>query len=268
MSSGNQQLLLGGSRGGETFISATGGTVDNTVVVSGVNYTTHTFTSTGSSTFTVNSVGANSTVEYLIVAGGGGGADDVGGGGGAGGLLFNSTTVTAQAYNFTVGAGGTAGTGTFSTVGVQPTPGGNSVALGFTAIGGGVGAGRRDGSAVQNVAGSGGSGGGGAYPGTSGGNGTAGQGNNGGTAPSTSNGGGGGGAGSAGSGQTAGAGLSNSISGSPVIYSVGGGGGFLGGGGGTSSTDPGSGGAGGGNSPIGTSGAGRNGIIIIRYRRA
>jgi len=116
-------------------------------------------------------------VDYLIVAGGGGGGSDDAGGGGAGGLLTGTTTLTGEFYSITVGAGGSPGTqaGTGASNGSQ---GGNSVAFGLTAIGGGYGA------TQGNNGGSGGSGGGGGHSNsgapTLGGNGTSLQGGKGG----------------------------------------------------------------------------------------
>jgi len=126
-------------------VRATGGTVYDTDV-DGTTYRVHVFTATGDSTFTVTRAG---TVEYLLVAGGGGGSGnfyDDGGGGGGGGLVTGSTAVTAQAYTITVGAGGAKSEGY--------TSGGNTTALGLTALGGGGGGGHR------SSGGSGGSGGG------------------------------------------------------------------------------------------------------------
>ena len=115
-------------------VRATGGTVYDTNV-DGTTYRVHVFTATGNTTFTVSRGG---TVEYLLVAGGGGGSGnfyDDGGGGGGGGLVTGSTSVTAQAYTITVGAGGVKSEGY--------TPGGNTTALGLTALGGGGGGGHR-----------------------------------------------------------------------------------------------------------------------------
>ncbi len=194
-------------------------------------------------------------VQALVVAGGGGGGGNYGGGGGAGGVIYNNSyTVTAQAYTVTVGAGGTGGNQGV----VQATNGGNSVFNDQIAIGGGNGGGY--GSANG---GNGGSGGGGGYSGGTGGTHTAGQGfdggADGGTAPKYPNGGGGGAGaagvtpanGSANSGN-GGDGISNSITGSPVIYAGGGGGG-----GNSDGAAAGSGGAGGGGA--GSTGAGNNG---------
>ena len=83
--------------------SATGGNVS--ALAPGNGYTYHTFTSTGSATFTVNSGSGN--VEVLVIGGGGGGGLCHGGGGGAGGVVFHSSMpVTPGTYTVTVGAGG------------------------------------------------------------------------------------------------------------------------------------------------------------------
>ncbi len=72
----------------------------------------------------------------LIVGGGGGGAFAGGGGGGAGGIVFiANATIDAGTYSVTVGAGG-AGAGHD---GARGTTGGDSVAFGLTAHGGGGG---------------------------------------------------------------------------------------------------------------------------------
>ncbi len=129
---------------GPLKLKGSGGTVTE-ITVSGTVYEVHSFTATGSSTFTPPS-GAGS-VEYLVVAGGGGGGnstDRTGGGGGAGGVLNGSSyAVTVQGYTVTVGAGGTAN-----------TAGSISVFDILTAIGGGRG------GQSTNHAGTGGSGGG------------------------------------------------------------------------------------------------------------
>ena len=280
---------------------ATGGNIISNILVGGIPYTVHYFTSTGNSTFTVTKGGE---FEYLIVAGGGGGGssptnnNDGCGGGGAGGFLTGKIHLSPQSYSITVGAGGL-GINSALTPG---TDGQNSSAFGLIAIGGG-------GGATQNQAGrSGGSGGGAGNGGSAGpdagGAGTSGQGNAGGNI-STSNfnwvGAGGGGAGEAGrSGNQGtigqgrgGTGLSSDISGSVAFYSGGGGGGAsggrLGGGGGNSGIPPlgglgggaqggyfrgkapsgspntGGGGGGGLGNTSAWGGDGGSGIVIIRY---
>jgi len=285
---------------GETFISATGGTI----TTSG-NFKIHTFTS--GATFCVSSLSnipANNEVSYLVVAGGGGSG---GGGGGAGGFRESESgvdsytasplegssnlTVTAQAYPITVGAGGAAKAG-------SPYPGAgndgtNSVFSTITSAGGG-GSG-----AFETPGNNGGSGAGGSSGGTkTGGTGNTPpvsppQGNNGG---STSGSGGadagGGGASAVGGNMSSppyqagagGAGVTTEITASPVAYSGGGGGssdsaglagagGTGGGGTGKSPNQPGEngtantgGGAGGATRASGSGKTGGSGIVVIRYK--
>ena len=231
------------------------------------------------------------STQYLVVAGGGGGGDGFGGGGGAGGYKTNFggtalTLSTSTNYNIQVGTGGATG----APAGAN---GGNSIFSTITSTGGGGGA---DGN--YNQAGKdGGSGGGGGYSVNAGGTASpSGQGNNGGSgspdvSSNAASGGGGGGANAVGAststkntGGAGGAGLSNSITGSAVVYAGGGGGGI----GGNSTGSPGSGGSGGGGTgsngngaaTAGTSntggggggggqgsngGNGGSGIVILRY---
>lgn len=97
-------------------------------------------------------VAGSGTLEVLLVGGGGGGGDkkdenQSGAGGGAGGVVhLKNFPVTAGTYAVTIGAGGEVGAN-----------GGNTVALGFTAHGGGYGAG---GKTKVGAGGSGGCGGG------------------------------------------------------------------------------------------------------------
>lgn len=263
-------------------IVATGGTITD-VTQNGIKYKVHTFTTTGSDTFTVTS--GKGKVWYLVVAGGGGGGRDHTGGGGAGGVRNNNAydfPVTVQAYTITVGAGG-----------ASNTNGSDSVFSSITSTGGGGG------GTAAGTGFAGGSGSGGAANSNAGGAGTAGQGNNGGAGSPLDGvnraGGGGGGAGSVGvtagdqnsPAGNGGAGIASSISGSSVTYAGGGGGGThvgtastggAGGGGAGKSTssspsgtagDPGTantgGGGGGGTSGNGAGGAGGSGIVIVRY---
>ena len=276
-------------------VAATGGNSVYNIDTDGTTYRVHVFTTVGNSTFTVTNGGQ---IEYLIVAGGGGGGASrgggtAGGGGGAGGLLTGFTTVTSQAYTITVGAGGSPGG--INNNGVAPLAGGNSVAFGLTAVGGG-----RAGTYALNEGGVGGSGGGGAYTGGSGGvsfgAGTTDQGNAGGNGNAGANqpGGGGGGAGSIGGTATAtisgagGVGISSNITGIITSYAGGGGGGLYAGGGTASGGGFGGGGDGGGLSigvaatagtpnsggggggvggppDTGLPGAGGSGIVVVRY---
>lgn len=242
---------------------------------------TETFTSSG--TLTMPTQGTLLSATMLLIAGGGSGgwssgssyAVKAGGGGGAGGYLNVDVTANlaiGQTYTITVGAGGIAYTDLTRGGG---TNGDNSVALGYTAIGGGRGA-WSDGFGGSNGQ-TGGSGGGGGTGGGSAGGATSGQGYAGGAGQlsDTGTGGGGGGAGAAGStgalGGGGGAGASNNISGTSITYAVGGGGGN----GATNtqgsySTTPGSGGAGAGTgfgdvNPTSWATAGQNGICIVRY---
>jgi len=301
------------------FTEATGGTV----TTSG-NFKIHTFT--GDGCFVVSQVGLGSgpaVVDYLVVAGGGGGNGGSQGAGGAGGFrLSNATcmpspltsplanptgiTLTATTYPVTVGAGGTAPSGSPGYYGAGGK-GSNSVFSTITSTGGG-----------QGESGTGGSGGGGGATGT----GAAGntppvsppQGNNGGNGspvqnvPQGGSSGGGGGAGAVGGNGSTSAG-GNGGAGSYVLqtgfagcngtsgpvgsaryFSGGGGGGTYlsatggsgangGGNGGTSnqptatsgtaaSANTGSGGGGGGHSGSAyTAGAaGGKGIVILRYK--
>jgi len=245
-------------------VAATGGDT----VTNANGYRIHKFTTVGTSTFTVNS---GDNVEVMVVGGGGGGGSSQGGGGGGGGggagglIYYTSFTVAPQAYTVTVGNGGAPGGTNLSQSGIN---GVNSVFGTITATGGGFGG-------SQGANGSdGGSGGGGGFNGYAavrlGGSGVLSQGNTGGNTSllSWAGGAGGGGAGSIGgdnkidhNGGDRGLGLTYSISGIPVTYSVGGGGGA--------------------NSPIastanigkggdaaysaGTSFSGGSGIVIIRY---
>ena len=262
---------------------ATGGTVTYTG-----EYTVHTFTSSG--TFTVNS--GSRDIEYLVVGGGGGGggSNGAGGGGGGGGVVSGTgLSVTSQVYTVTVGNGGV---GSGPTAGSGSKGGDSSFGSLVTATGGGGGGGYNGTSTT--APGSGGSGGGGGSSGTgsfTGASGTSGQGYAGGNGLSTGTvtdqaGAGGGGAAATGtastgaSGGNGGSGVSNSISGTAVVYGGGGGGGKRstevagtggnGGGGngglagaGAGGTDGLGGGGGGGGAAAG--GNGGSGIVIVRY---
>ena len=270
---------------GASFIIATGGTVTE----SG-NCKIHTFTGPG--TFCVSTISgtpASNEVSYVVVAGGGGGGSSWrSGGGGAGGFREtkspvtpytaspldgqpsapNRITVTATAFPITVGAGGTGGGPALACTG---TNGANSQFSTITATGGGRGGTYNPGTAPDHPGQPGGSGGGGggnnAPASPVGGTGntpstTPAQGTNGGNANSDgtlSRGAGGGGASAVGTPSLpgnqgcGGAGVSSSITASPVAYAGGGGGGCY-----SSSNSPPSGGSGGGgaggSTPDGTSG--------------
>jgi len=243
-----------------TYISvlATGGTVTE-IVISGIQYRVHTFTTEGFGSFQVLRGGQ---VEYLVVGGGGSGGSRHGGGGGAGGVFVGSLNVTIQSYTIQVGAGGVGTTST--TIGNN---GNSSSVFGITALGGGRGGTFQAAINSTSAGGSGASGGGGAgLSGTgtnAGGSGTSGQGNPGGIGigpnpPITA--GGGGGAGSIGQnavGNNAGnggAGTLVNIDGNSFYYAGGGGGGGYYAA--EAAGNGGSGGGGGGGNNNGTVGAG------------
>jgi len=198
------------------------------------------------------------TADYLMVAGGGSGRGGIGGGGGGGGLLYSYCNSCAAGigfdaglYNITIGAGGSAGVGTDTTI----ISCGALACISKTATRGGHG--QPCSPALRN----GGSGAGGGHQGTGGSGNTPAvptalggpQGNNGGGAGSgnyaASGGGGRGGAGVSssgpgGGGGSGGVGITVSIDGSPRQFSGGGGGGAY---------NP---GTAGGGSPCGSGGAG------------
>jgi hypothetical protein len=262
---------------------ATGGATTN-ITQSGINYRVHTFTSVGTSTFTVTRGGL---VEYLIVGGGGGGADV--GGGGSGGVLQGQILLDPQAYSIVVGAGtGNAGDNTGPGDSGGPSFAFNLVAAG----GGGAGAGFTQAQGIPGGSG----GGGGRNPAGDlwalGGPGIPGQGFQGGhgvpwhTADWEA--GGGGGAGSYGRvsiagdwGGDGGPGVNSRITGTLQTYGGGGGSGSnsirgrggLGGGGsgrvnadGTNYNGVANTGGGGGGGWTGDCGAGGSGIVVVRYR--
>lgn len=205
----------------------------------------------------------------LVVAGGGGGGSRHGGGGGAGGLIYTSNfSVATGTYPVVVGGGGG---GTASGAGANQdtaTSGGNSSIFGLVAIGGGAGRGASTGVA-------GGSGGGGG-PGASGGSGIMGQGYAGGLGLYSTYymGGGGGGAGGVGAAPSypsiieapGGTGVSNSITGTSIVYAAGGKAGSYNvntvGVAGAANTGNGGGGAGG---ETNGGAAGGSGVVIVSY---
>jgi len=128
-------------------ISATGGSVNDyseTIGTRTTQWRSHTFTSVGTSTFTVNDSGSDGFIQCLVIGGGGGAgwresSTRIGGGGGGGGAPFGQPPifVTSQSnYSIVVGAGG-AGS-------LNSNPGGNggnSSAFNRVALGGGGGGG-------------------------------------------------------------------------------------------------------------------------------
>jgi len=248
--------------------SATGGTVTD-LVEDGEYYRVHTLTESDSVTFS-----GTGTIELLMVAGGGGGGqgfiNQVGGGGGAGGLIYKAALpVRANlTYSIVVGAAGN-----------HRSNGGDTIAFGLTALGGGHGA-DSDASGSPNIAASsGGSGGGGARGSVDlaylrvGGSGlqsisaSGGFGFDGGTLPGGIDQAGGGGAGGPGSGANGigGPGLEFDIDGTQRMYATGGAGGRTGDGN-VVSYVPSLYGAGGIPAVIGSGlGQGTQGVVIFKY---
>ena len=198
---------------------------------------------------------------YLVVGGGGGGAGctgspSSGGGGGAGGYKAGSNLVIPASQTITVGTGGATNTNNAT---------GSSIGTLVVTHGGGVGGP----GAIFSPGGnglSGSSGGGGGTPDGAGGSASYGaEGFAGGNGPPGIAGGGGGAASVGASDGTGygGNGISNSISGSAVIYSCGG----VAGGSGPNpapTVAPGNGGFGGFNGGFQET-AGRNGVVVISY---
>jgi hypothetical protein len=137
-------------------IVATGGTI----TFSGA-FKIHTFTTVGSTNFTVSQVlPSGFSIEVLVVGGGGGGGGDVGGGGGAGGYqLLTNYLVSQGSYPITIGIGGT---GVTSETG---SSGGSSSFANITATGGSGGASYTPSTQNGGAAGTGGFSGGTGSPG-------------------------------------------------------------------------------------------------------
>ena len=248
------------------YMVATGGDL---ITTSG-SYKIHQFTTVGTSSFTVSSIGSTPTIEYLIVGGGGGGGGITNGGTGGGGggqVVYNiGSIVSVGIYSIIVGDGGVGGP--------IDNYGGNGQPSHFSTYASAIGGG---GGAPGNANGLAGAHGGGGGNGGSGGGSTVG-GFSGASGGSIYNGGGGGGAGANGSGRNGGNGVVNSILGTPIYYGGGGAGGEysgissggLGGGGNNSSTGSANTGGGGsgtqrGGSPL-AGFKGGSGIVIIKYR--
>ena len=242
------------------------------------------FTTTGTTTWTVP-VGVTS-VEVLVIAGGGGGGVN-GGGGGGGGSSVSSTTYTVTPGSSVSVVVGNGGTGANSGNSYIAQAGGSSSFGLVSAIGGG-GGNSYGAAGISGSTGGGGSGGGSSHNG----NGIIGTVSDGGNGNSNAAGGGGGGsaldgdAATAGAGGNGGRGTLNDISGSPIYYAGGGGGGAYsgysqtagsgndGGGGGSiiyttiatnGTINTGGGGGGGGAGGNGTGGNGGSGIVIVSY---
>ena len=238
---------------------------------------------TGDGEFEITSEGE---AEYEHVAGGAGGEGISGfarhGGAGAGGVLQGTRYFfEAGSFPITVGLGGN---GARVSGSVPAQDGGDTTAIGLTAIGGGIGG---KGNIPTTPPNDGGSGGGGGGQLMSGGSGTAGQGNDGGDGAGNGAGGGGGKGGAGGNGTNnvggnGGAGVSSDITGSATNIAGGGagagattagtashGGGAAGAPGGNNAggnaTTPGSGGGGANGSANG--GDGFRGRFVIRIRQ-
>jgi len=181
--------IFGITSSGVALTNATGGTE----VISG-GYKYHTFTATGTLTFSVGG-----TVEVLCVSGGGGGGSNggtsyAGGGGGAGGLKYSSSvSVSAQSYAVTVGAGGLKGNSDINGKGSASSFGSTLV----SSTGGGYG-GKGDSVTATAKGGDGGSAGGGGGTTGASGSATSGEGSAGGAGNGTGGGGGGGASGTGG----------------------------------------------------------------------
>jgi len=251
LSQGRQYGLISGR--GNLVPIALGGSVQD---IGG--FRIHSFSTAGSTIFTV--LANPPFVEYVIVAGGGGGGAGLsgsyyGGGGGAGGYLSGIFQTSTNVYPVVVGNFGLY-TNTNNTRG---TSGQNSSIFEQTSFGGGGGA------AQSSAALSGGSGGGGSVGATSGASGTTGQGFRGGNYNTGGQGAPGGSSSGAGpdNSTVAVAGLSNSISGFSVVYSRGGDGNP----GGTGGAGSNNGNGGKGGRPVGGENGnnGVSGIVIIRY---
>ena len=247
---------VGGGTGNQPYVGmvATGGTI-----TTDGDYKVHSFTTSGSFSFTVTA-GSAPEVEYLVIAGGGSGGSGAtnssygSGGGGAGGYrTATGFSVSTQQYTVVVGAGGanpgananTQNSGTDSTFSTITSAGGGGGGARYYSAGdysvengidGGSGGGSAPGQQTRGIAGLGNT------PST-----TPSQGNDGGQGGLNAGGGaGGGGAGTAGSstttstGAVGGNGLASDIlvTGTDVIRAGGGGGGGY--------DTPGTGGSGGG----------------------
>ena len=203
---------------------ASGGTTSN-YTDGGQTYIVHTFNSNAN--FVLN---INKSVDYLIIGGGGGGgnsssgAGDGAGGGGAGGYYYaTGVSLNAGTYAAVIGNGGSAngdgGDTTFNSI--TAAGGGNGGADATNGGGGRSGTAGGSGGGTGNRAGTGGSAGSGGSFANAGGGGYA-----------NDAGGGGGGSGEVGMATVSsnhagdgGAGTSNSITGTAIIYAAGGGGG-------------------------------------------
>lgn len=289
--------MLGQSAAASTVFSGATLATGGTITFDG-NYKIHTFSTIGTGSFVIQSIGQDNAFDVLVVAGGGGGGHGSnitnygftsGSGGGGGGVIYQeSRSLSTGTYQVIVGAGGPGNT--FFT---DPLLNGDDSALGtLVAKGGGGGGTMASGRQKGNDGGSGGGAAGGTndggtncatvvpsdydgiatQPTQSGDSGTYGFGTNGGLPSNCSNrtvaplyahyrdGGGGGGAGGAANLSVGGSGKTVSITGTAVEYAKGG----TAGSGLTGAANTGNGGA--GDSAGGfTLGTGGSGIVVIRY---
>lgn len=175
---GSKKGFSGLGSGAAAVIDASGGTTEEYTDQWGDKWKSHTYSTAGTYTFTVNSIpstdqsiksnNALRRLEILIVGGGGGGAGGHdadwygGGGGGAGGVVLKANYTPSEGSNsIVVGAGGSggngAGTGQNQDYASKGNNGSNSSAFGYQGVGGGGGG--RSHSAVGDAQ-NGGSGGG------------------------------------------------------------------------------------------------------------
>jgi hypothetical protein len=259
------------------------GTLDRYILFT---YTTTTAGLTGQTQYTFTPTETLDCDILVIGGGGGGGANGGGGGGGSGYVYFLNITLTPKAYTVRVGAGG-AGPYGGNTNGYNSSFSANDSSISYTSLGGGKGGSRNYGGAYYSTQGGSGGGGGGlssSYGAAQAGiqsstygygiGFSSGSGYDNGYA---SAGGGGGGAGSSGTNGApynagvGGDGIANNITGTSIIYCAGGGGGpssYTGNMGKSGSNNQGSYGSGayGGQEGQGSP-AGKNGVVIIRYRK-
>lgn len=222
-----------------------------------VNTTVVTFTTVGSTNWTVP---ANVTsVEVLVVAGGGGGGSEHGGGGGGGGVVYQTAYTVTPGASIPVTVGGGGAGGTYSATnggGGDGATGNNSIFGSLVAFGGGGGTAYKNSGTYNAAVGKGGGSGGGGGPSNPGfvqgntttpwgstglqslgGEGVLGQGSNGGTGGFPSIGGnytGGGGGGAGGVGGNSGASATDAFGGPGRAFDISGTLTYYGGGGGSS----------------------------------
>jgi len=121
------------------FIAALGGTISEWN-----GWKIHTFTTTGSNTFSISSAPPGSVIDFLVVGGGGPGGSGLAGGGGAGGVI-QQFSIPAEVGSYTMNIATESGAGGDRTSAGHPdgrgksttftSPGGTT----YTAIGGGIG---------------------------------------------------------------------------------------------------------------------------------